>query len=251
MTGWCDTHIHLSAPEWRLTPQELAAQARAAGIHGLVMPGVRVADWARLLELARELPGVYLAPGLHPIYAGQWDAAAGRQLAALARETRVVALGEIGLDAVAGPPLEEQETVFREQLEIALETGLPVLLHSRKTTGRVLAILRELKVGQRIGGIWHGFSGSLEVARELERSGFRIGVGPILLRESARKLPEAVLELPETALVLETDAPDMSPDPTGLIRVAEKLAGLKGWTLEDTARITTANARQVLPKIKP
>ena len=249
MNGWVDTHIHLSAPEWRLTPRELLEQARLAGIAGLVMPGVRVADWSRLLELARELHGVYLAPGLHPLYAAQWNVAAAQQLKALTAETRVVALGEIGLDAVAGPSWDEQDRVFREQLQIALEAELPVLLHSRKTTGRVLSILRELDIGRRIGGIWHGFSGSVEVARELVGSGFKLGVGPILLRASARKLPQVVMELPDHALVLETDAPDMIEAPEGLIRVAQKLAELKGWTLEKTARITANNVRQVLPAI--
>jgi len=211
----------------------------------MLMPGVRVADWKRLLELARCLPGVYVAPGLHPVYAEQWSSAAAEQLRELTRESQVVAIGEIGLDAVVGPSLEAQEIVFRTQLEIALDADLPVTLHCRKTTGRVIAILHELAIGERIGGIWHGFSGSVQIAQDLVRLGFKIGVGPILLRESARKLPRAVLELPEDALVLETDAPDMIEKPEGLIRVAEKLAELKGWTLGKTMQVTGDNARQL------
>jgi TatD DNase family protein len=231
MTSWFDTHIHLFAPEWRESPQELYAQAKAAGIGAMLMPGVRVADWPALLTLAQQLAGVYFAPGLHPAYAQQWSPAVAGQLAALTREPQVVALGEIGLDGVNGPALDEQELVFRAQLQIALDAGLPVLLHSRKTTGRVLEILRELEIGRRVGGIWHGFSGSVQVACELADLGFKIGVGPILLRESARKLPQAVLELRDQALVLETDAPDMIERANGLIPVAEKLAELKGWSL--------------------
>ena len=249
MNSWFDTHIHLFAPEWQQSPQRLYADARTAGIGGMLMPGVRVADWPRLLELARELPGVYLAPGLHPIYADQWSSSTAEQLKVLTAEAKVVAIGEIGLDNVAGPDRAVQETVFREQLSIALNAGLPVLLHSRKTTGRVIDILRELDIGQKVGGVWHGFSGSVQIARELAGLGFKIGVGPILLRESARKLPQAVLELPGEALVLETDAPDMISGPLGLLQVAEKLAGLKGWSLEETARITAENVGQLFARV--
>ena len=246
MCAWFDTHIHLLAPEWDRPPQELCAEAHAAGVGALLMPGVRVADWSPLLCLARELSGVYFAPGLHPAYADQWSAEAELQLKELAREARVVAIGEIGLDAVAGPPLDVQEEVFRTQLEIALEADLPVLLHSRKTTGRVLAILRELNIGTLVGGVWHGFSGSVQVACELVELGFKIGVGPILLRDSARKLPQAVLSVPASALVLETDAPDMIGGPAGLLQVAEKLAELKGWDLAAVERLTAANAVSLL-----
>ena len=249
MNGWFDTHIHLLAPEWQQSPQELFAAAKTAGIDKLLMPGVRVADWPALLALAQQLAGVYFAPGLHPAYADQWDSDAGEKLEALTAMEEVVAIGEIGLDAVAGPPLDEQEKVFRAQLRIALAAGLPVLLHCRETTGRVLAILRELEVGRRVGGIWHGFSGSVQVAHELAGLGFKIGVGPILLRASARKLPQAVVVLPDDALVLETDAPDMIAGPEGLLQVAQQLAALKGWSLEDTARITGKNAAGALTKI--
>ncbi|MDT8419959.1 MAG: TatD family hydrolase [Desulfuromonadales bacterium] len=246
MRPWFDTHIHLLAPEWRQTPQELYRQALASGIGGMLMPGVRSGDWPRLLELARQLPGVYLAPGLHPAYAGQWSPEAAQQLRALTREPQVVAIGEIGLDGVAGPPLEAQEAVFREQLQIALDAELPVLLHCRKATGRVLEVLRELQIGRRVGGVWHGFSGSVQTALELSALGVKIGVGPVLLRGSARKLPQAVLALPDEALLLETDAPDMVGSPLGLLDVAARLAGLKGWSLEQTMQVTAGNARTLL-----
>lgn len=243
MIGWFDTHIHLFAPDWQQSPRDLHCRAQALGIDGMLMPGVRVGDWPQLLDLAQQLSGVYLAPGLHPVYADQWSPVAEEQLRDLSQNPQVVAIGEIGLDAVAGPSLAEQEHVFRAQLEIALESELPVLLHSRKTTGRVLEILREMEVGKQVGGIWHGFSGSVQIAQNLMNLGFLIGVGPILLRESAKKLPLAVLELPEDALVLETDAPDMIDGPAGLIEVAKRLAVLKDWTLEKTMHVTGDNAR--------
>lgn len=242
MVSLFDTHIHLFAPEWQQSPQELHRQAQLTGIAQMLMPGVRVADWPQLFDLAQQLPGVYLAPGLHPVYADQWNDAAAGQLETLAKKKQVVAIGEIGLDGLAGPALDTQERAFRDQLQIAIDAGLPVLLHSRKTTGRVMAILRELKIGQKVGGVWHGFSGSVQVAQELVDLGFKVGVGPILLRDSARKLPQAVRELPLKSLVLETDAPDMIERPTGLIDVAGKLAELKGLNLEEVARVTTETA---------
>lgn len=246
MAHWFDTHFHLLAPEWQQSASELYRQTQSLGIEGLLMPGVRASDWSRLLELAQSFPGVYVAPGLHPVYAEQWNLQVAEQLQSLTQKKHVVAIGEIGLDGVAGPSLEEQETVFRAQLQIALDANLPVLLHCRKTTGRVLDILRELEVGKKVGGIWHGFSGSVQIAQELAQLGFMIGVGPILLRESAKKLPQAVLELPDEALVLETDAPDMIEGPEGLVEVTEKLAELKGWTLEKTMQVTGDNARRLL-----
>ncbi|SDZ74759.1 TatD DNase family protein [Desulfuromusa kysingii] len=250
MNDWFDTHIHLLAPEWRQRPEELYQQISALGVGKMVMPGVRVADWPALLALAQHLPAVYFAPGLHPVYADQWNANAAEQLKRLAGMEKVVAIGEIGLDAVAGPSLDEQELVFRSQLQIALDCNLPVLLHSRNTTGRVLAVLRELNVGQQVGGIWHGFSGSIQVANELVCLGFKIGVGPILLRKSARKLPLAVVNLPEDALVLETDAPDMIAEVDGLLHVAQRLAELKGWNLERVAKMTYENATRVFSRIQ-
>jgi len=250
MLNWFDTHIHLFAPEWQQSPRQLHQLSVKAGIKKMLMPGVRVADWPQLLALARQLPGVYLAPGLHPVYAGQWDSDAEMQLLNLAADPDVVAIGEIGLDGVSGPDHIIQEQVFRAQLAIAVETGLPVLIHSRKATGHVVNILRERQIGAKVGGVWHGFSGSVQIARELVAMGFKIGVGPILLRDSARKLPQVVCELGDQDLVLETDAPDMIDSPVGLIDVATRLAELKGWSLEETAQLTTANSISLFGKGK-
>ncbi|MCF6180395.1 MAG: TatD family hydrolase, partial [Geopsychrobacter sp.] len=141
--------------------------------------------------------------------------------------------------------LRVQERAFRAQLEIAVAAGLPVLIHCRKQTGQVLRILKEYDL-RRVGGIWHGFSGSLETAGQIIRLGLKIGIGPVLLRENARKLPALVKLLPAEALLLETDAPDMASGPEVLLAVARRLAELRGWTLEETARITTENTQRLL-----
>ena len=237
-----DTHAHLDAPELTGTGFDLVAPAAAQGIGKFVVPGVRASGWPALLQQVAECPAAYAAPGLHPAYAGQWSDATQRQLEELARQPKVVAIGEIGLDGVRGPALELQEVVLREQLQVALKARLPVLLHGRKATGRLLDVLQELQIGQQVGGVWHGFSGSLQVAQQLVQLGFKIGVGPILLRDSARKLPQAVIELPAEALVLETDLPDMAEQPEALVAVAERIAELRGCATAEVARFTTENA---------
>ncbi|MFK5926336.1 MAG: TatD family hydrolase [Desulfuromusa sp.] len=242
MISLIDTHIHLDAPELNGQGLKLLPEAQQCGIDRFVVPGVRVSGWAGMLALAENAENVYLAPGLHPAYADQWTLEAEHHLKELTVQPKVVAIGEIGLDGTVGPALQQQEMVFRAQLQIALDAGLPVLLHSRKATGRVLDILRELEIGQQIGGIWHGFSASLQVAQELVDLGFKIGVGPILLRENARKLPDALKILPASALVLETDLPDMAEKPEALLKVAERVAELRDCSLEEVARITSGNA---------
>ncbi len=241
-----DTHIHLDAPELDGGGPGVLAAARQRGVVSFVVPGVRVSGWPSLVRLAGQWPGVYAAPGLHPAYAGQWNEAAAGQLRALTRESGMVAIGEIGLDGAAGPDRKCQETVLRDQLAIALDASLPVLLHARQATGRLLEVLKELQVGKRVGGIWHGFSGSLQVAQRLADMGFLIGVGPILLRDNARKLPEAVRALPLECLVLETDLPDMADHPGTLVDVAERVAELRREALEMVAATTTDNARKLL-----
>lgn len=241
-----DTHAHIDAPELEGHGCDLLPLAREKGIGAWIMPGVRVSGWQPLLTLAEQRPDLFAAPGLHPAYAEQWNDAAAERLREACSHPKVVAIGEIGLDGVNGPPLEKQEQVLRAQLEIALEAGLPVLLHGRKATGRLLEVLREKAVGQHVGGIWHGFSGSLQVAEELVRLGFKIGVGPILLRASARKLPQAVKSLPLEALVLETDLPDMAESPEVLLAVAAKVAELRGLELAEVAQITSESAAQLL-----
>jgi len=245
MISLIDTHIHLDAPELTGRGLDLLPAARQSRIDQFIVPGVRVSGWSGMSALAEKSENVYFAPGLHPAYAHQWSVAAANQLQELVRQPKVVAIGEIGLDKTVNLSLLQQEIVLREQLQTALTAGLPVLLHAREATGALLAILRELQIGEKVGGIWHGFSGSLQVAEELVALGFKIGVGPILLRENARKLPEAVKVLPASALVLETDFPDMTERPESLVEIAEKISELRGISLDEVARITTENARQL------
>ncbi len=245
MLNLIDTHIHLDAPELEGHGPLLLPAARQVGIGAFIIPGVRVSGWPGMVALATHHAGVFAAPGLHPAYADQWNSSAAAQLCELAADPRVVAIGEIGLDGAVGPDLDFQEQVLREQLDIAVAAKLPVLLHARKATGRLFNILKELQIGKQVGGIWHGFSGSLELAEQLVSAGFLLGIGPILLRDNARKLPAVVKAIPLSALVLETDLPDMAEQPDCLLAVAGRIAELRGEPLAHVTVATTANVENL------
>jgi len=247
-----DTHVHLDCAPLR---DDLAAEiqaAREAGVRGFVVPGIAPADWPALLETVAAVPGALAAPGVHPLAADRWSGEVATQLEALLDSA--TAVGEIGLDGLlAAPSQAVQEQAFRAQLRLAVAMDRPVLIHCRKAIGRVLELLRA-EGAQRVGGIFHAFSGSLESAQEAIRLNFAIGIGGSLTYANARRGPELLCQLPSEWLVLETDAPDLAPEPhrgevnhpAYLPLIAERVAALKGWSLEETARITTANARRIL-----
>lgn len=245
-----DTHVHL---DYLSEPEAALEAARVVQVEAFVVPGVRRERWPGLLRLCR-LEGVRLAPGLHPQAAEQWEAAAEKELSDLLARPETVAIGEIGLDGTPGYlPHAVQEAALREQLRLAVAHGRPVLIHCRKADGRLLEILRT-EGAQRVGGIFHAFSGSVETAREAIRLGFALGFGGPITWPGARRGPEVLRAVPAEWIVLETDAPDLSPyphrrdenRPAWLPLVAAKVADLRGWSLEETARITTANARRIL-----
>jgi len=249
-----DTHVHLDAEPLLGNIDREIERARQAGIGSFLIPGVRCEDWAQALSIARTVPGAMIAPGLHPLAAAEWNEKAAARLGHLFSDMLTVAVGEIGLDSlIDSPSMETQERAFRGQLRLAIEARLPVLIHCRRATGKLLEILREEKA-QRIGGIFHAFSGSLETAMEAVRLGFVLGFGGPLTYPNARRIPEVLKQLPKDAIVLETDAPDLSPhphrgeanSPANLPLIARKVAEVRGWSEEETARVTTENARRVL-----
>ncbi|BCR03273.1 TatD family hydrolase [Desulfuromonas versatilis] len=253
-TGLFDTHVHLDCAPLKQNVEQEVRHARQVGVENFLVPGVRRSDWPSLLALVEGLPGALAAPGLHPLAADQWGAGAAAELALCLQHSRIAAVGEVGLDGLLeAPGVDVQERAFRAQLRLAVAADLPVLIHCRRSIGRLLSILRE-EGAQRVGGIFHSFSGSSESARAAIELGFAIGFGGPLTFPDARRAPEVLRALPAEWIVLETDAPDLTPHPfrgqvnrpayLGLI--AERVAGLRGWTLQETARITTANARRVL-----
>ena len=268
MTGWIDTHCHLDAPEFDADRDEVLARARDARIAMMVLPAVDAAGFDRVRSLAHRHHLAY-ALGIHPLYAG---AAGEDDLVRLARvlsghadDPRLVAVGEIGIDLfVPGLDIAQQEHFYLRQLELARATGLPVILHVRRSADALLKGLRRVPV---VGGIAHAFNGSMAQAMAFIERGFALGFGGAMTFERALQIRRLAAELPAETLVLETDAPDIPPqwlyrtaqqraqgqtsrnEPAELPRIARTLAALRGWTDEDTARITRANACRVLPRL--
>jgi TatD DNase family protein len=249
-----DTHVHLDLLPAGSILQEEIALAEKLGIRRFLIPGVELKGWQRLLAVASTVPGGLAAPGLHPLAAHQWNEDSKGELTRLLAEPKVIAVGEIGLDGLLDfPSATVQEKAFRGQLGLARQAGVPVLLHCRKATGRLLEILRD-EGAEKIGGIWHGFSGSRETALAAIDLGFALAFGGPLTWPGARRSPELLKDLPAEWIVLESDAPDQTPHPhrgepnrpAYLGLVAGQVAAVRGWSLEETARITTANACRVL-----
>ncbi len=249
-----DTHVHLDRLPAELDPASEAAQARREGIGHFLVPGVLPRDWHALISVVESIPGALAAPGVHPLASVDWNPGAVAGLEALLSLESVVAIGEIGLDGTPGmPPALEQEQALRDLIRIAVAAGLPMVLHCRKATGRLLEILRQ-EGAARVGGIWHGFSGSLETAHAAIDLGFGLAFGGPLTWPGARRAPQVLQALPAESIVLESDAPDLPPAPyRGQVNrpcylrlIAEQVGHLRHWTPEQTARITTANAQRLL-----
>lgn len=250
-----DTHCHLDAAEFDADRADVVARARAAGVETMVIPAVACANFNAVLDTCRRFEGCRLALGIHPMYV---DSAQPADLDALRHAVaaqRPLAIGEIGLDFfVPGYDRERQEFYFVEQLKIAREFGLPVLLHLRRAQDTVLKHLRRANVP---GGIAHAFNGSRQQAEAFIKLGFKLGFGGAMTWPRALHLRELAASLPLEMIVLETDAPDIPPEfigkgrnsPEFLPRIAQILADLRDLSLEEVAAATRANSLQVLPAL--
>lgn len=230
---------------------EVLEAARQVGVNRFIVPGVSPAGWNGIAAMAAENCGVMAAFGLHPLHARDYDQPLLDRLAALARSG--IAIGEIGLDYLVPVPRDTQQLAFRHQVRLAVEMGLPVVLHCRRAFADLVRILREEQV-QRVGGVMHAFSGSREMAAECLRLGLAIGVaGPVTYRNAVRPL-EVVRAVPLDRLMLETDSPDLAPEPyrgscnepRRLPEIAGVVAALKRLPPAELAAITTANVERVL-----
>lgn len=251
-----DTHCHLDAAEFDADRAEVAARAAAAGIDVIVVPAVERANFGAVAAVCRELHGCLPAYGIHPLMVGRAQDADLDALRATLQREQAVAVGEIGLDYFV-PQRDEsrQEFFFVEQLKLARDLALPVLLHVRKAVDAVLKQLRRIELP---GGIAHAFNGSRQQADAFLKLGFKLGFGGAMTHARATHLRELAATLPLAAIVLETDAPDIPPawlasgtrnQPAELARIAATLAELRGLPLAEVAAATSANARAALPAL--
>ena len=274
MPWFIDTHCHLDAAEFGALAPAIRAQAAIKGVANCVIPAVCVANFDAVRALAHAGGDSY-ALGIHPLYVAQAQEAdlarLDQQLHQHRGDARLVAVGEIGLDffvpALCASPLRERQWHFyREQLKLASQHGLPVLLHGRRAADWLLKGLREAPSVP--SGIAHAFSGSEQQAQAFIQRGFKLGFGGALTFERARHLRHLAATLSLEALVLETDAPDMPPhwlyttaeqraagiaqgrnEPGELPRIAQVIADLRAIPLRDLAQATSANAVAALPRL--
>jgi TatD DNase family protein len=269
MPCWIDTHCHLDAGEFDADRSAVIARARAAGVERIVLPAVEPANFAAVRELARS-QGFHYALGIHPLCVDRVEEADLDRLREALHANRddpaLVAVGEIGLDhLVPAPARARQEHFYAAQLALAEEMDLPVVLHVRKSADTLLKHLRRRRAA---GGIAHAFNGSEQQARAFVDLGFKLGFGGTVTFDRSLQIRRLARSLPDHAIVLETDAPDIPPqwvyrtaaeraagatmrnEPGELPRIGAALAQLRGWTLEEAAQITAANARSALPRLK-
>jgi TatD DNase family protein len=247
-----DTHCHLDAAEFAADRDQVAARARAAGVEAMVVPAVERANFADVLDCCEHFSGCHAALGIHPMFVARARPGDLALLRAAVAQHHPVAIGEIGLDFfVPDYDAQGQLFYFSEQLKIARDFDLPVLLHIRRAQDQVLKQLRRFRVK---GGIAHAFNGSRQQADEFIKLGFKLGFGGAMTFPRATRLRELAATLPLEAIVLETDAPDIPPvfaarernSPEYLPRIAQILAELRGISFEAVASATSANARAVL-----
>ncbi|MFL6628668.1 MAG: TatD family hydrolase [Vitreoscilla sp.] len=271
---WIDTHCHLDAREFQADRADVVRRAQAAGVTMQVIPAVGVFNFDTVRSLAHEY-GLAYALGIHPLCVpGASDDDLDKLEAALQAhkdDPRLVAVGEIGVDLFV-PGLiairPRQEHFYREQLKIARRAGLPVLVHVRRSADAVLAGLRRIEVP---GGIAHAFNGSDQQAGHFVERGFRLGFGGAVTFDSARQIRHVATTVPASAIVLETDSPDIPPtwlyrtmaereaqvpplpqarnEPAEVARIAASLAPLRGMSLDELAATTRANALVVMPRL--
>lgn len=252
LPGLIDTHCHLDAGEFDPDRDEVYARARAAGIAVQILPAVTAANFADVAAACRRYAGCLPAWGMHPMYIHVHHQRHLDELRRRIEAWRPVAVGEIGLDLfVQGLDWPTQEHFYVEQLKVARDYDLPVLLHCRRANDQILKHLRRIRVR---GGIAHAFSGSRQQADEYLKLGFKLGFGGAFTWTRAMRLRALAVELPLDAIVLETDSPDIPPawigngrnEPAELARIAATLAELRAIPADEVARQTTRNARAVL-----
>ena len=251
-----DTHLHFDAPEFAADAAQRWALARAGGVAHAIVPAVAAGSFERAMGVAAAF-GMDVALGLHPLYLASHTAEHLHVLEHYLAQGRAVAVGECGLDFyVPGLDAQQQEALLLAQLRLARRFDLPVILHVRRAQDRVLKCLRQVRVR---GGLVHAFNGSAQQARAFIDLGFCLGFGGAMTYQGSQRIRRLAADLPLSALVLETDGPDMAPEwgqglpngPENLPRIAEVLAGLRGIPLAELAEATYRNVCGVVPALRP
>lgn len=247
-----DTHSHIDMPDFE-SPDEIISNAKKAGVKSIIVPSVDRNSFEHVITLANEYEDIYCALGVHPSEAQNANEEDFEKIKELAVNDKVKAIGECGLDYYWDKTfINEQKEVFFKQIQIAKELQKALIVHDREAHKDTFDLLTQ-NIKDEIPVIMHCFSGSLEFARECIKKGFYIALGGVVTFKNAKKVHEIARVIPLEYLLLETDAPYLTPEPYRGKRnepayikfVAEKIAEIRGVSFEDIANITTSNARKV------
>jgi TatD DNase family protein len=248
-----DTHCHLYLEDFKVDLAQYMERAREAGVSAIYMPSLDSVHMPALLEVEEKYKDVcHAMAGIHPCYVRENYREELELMFKQLTQRNFAAIGEIGLDYYWDRSYDEQQmTCFREQIRMAKDFKLPIVIHSRSSMNECIQVVKEEK-GDDLKGIFHCFSGTVQNGLDIIEAGLLLGIGGVITYKNAG-LAEVVAQLPLESMVLETDAPYLTPAPfrgkrnetSYLTYVVDKIAAVKGVNSEDVARITTANAKAV------
>ncbi|MCL4441335.1 MAG: TatD family hydrolase [Firmicutes bacterium] len=246
-----DSHAHLDDRKYGQDRHEMLMRAREQGVSNIINVGYDIPSSQRSVALAEKYDFIYAAVGIHPHDAADCGEDGLDKIRKMASHPKIVAVGEMGLDYYRNlSPQDTQQQVFRQQIRLAVDLGKPIIVHDREAHGDVMKILKEEKADQA-RGVLHCFSGSMEMARECLKMGFYISIAGPVTFNNARKLQEIAVEIPIDKLLIETDAPYLTPEPhrgtrnesSYVVYVGRCIAKLRNIPVEELAAATTANAK--------
>ena len=243
-----DTHVHMDDPRYDADRHELLTSLTENGVELILNPSASMSEAAAAVEMSEKYPFVYAAVGVHPSEVEGFGQAQCDELLRLAAKPKTVAIGEIGLDYhYGGEDKEAQRRAFAMQMELAKQADLPVIIHSRDACAETMEIVEASGVRR---GVVHCFSGSAETARRYIELGYHISFTGVITFKNAKRFIDVVKAVPMERLMIETDGPYMAPEPHRgernepkyVLHVAEKIAEIKGLSVEEVAEITFRNA---------
>ena len=250
-----DTHCHIVFPNFKDDLDEVASRWRSTGIKNLIHACVEPSEISAIRALADRFPEMSYAVGVHPLDTQHWGVETKQILRnAALDDSRIVAIGELGLDLFKESNLEEQLVVLMPQLDLALELDLPVIVHCRDAASEMLKVLNDLKVTQKCPkGVMHCWGGTLSEMQKFLDLGFYISFSGTVTFAKAIEIHQCAKEVPEDRLLVETDSPFLSPapfrgkrnEPAFVEKVAARIAEIRGEPLTSIAEITTRNARRL------
>jgi len=244
-----DTHAHYDDEQFDIDREQVLERAYQSGVHYIINASSDMASVQRSISLSKKYPFIYAAVGIHPHYVKDINEETLEQLKLLSNSNRVVAIGEIGLDYYYG---NSQKTWFKKQLRLAKSLGLPVIVHNREAHGDCLDIVKE-EHARDTGGVFHCYSGSVEMARELIDNNFYLAFGGIVTFKNVKKAAEVIKYMPLDRLLIETDCPYLSPEPyrgkrnesSYLVHIIKKIADIKCVSTDKLEDITAENAKSL------